>query len=380
MQLAGVVNGKRKEKGMNISWLKRGVLLAILAFASLAVVACSDDDDSASASTANGDSHEHADTLQTVKDRGVLKCGISGSLPGFSQLEADGSYTGFDADYCRAVAAAVFGDSSKVEFVETTGANRFETLASGEVDVLIRNTTWTLSRDSDLKQSFAAPTFYDGQGMMVKADSPFQTLEDMDGATICVNRATTTELNLASQFLERGLTYTALTFETTDLLQEAFVAGRCDGWTTDKSGLASRRGVYPEGPDALRILAVTMSKEPLGPLTRHGDDEWFDIVAWVTFGTFQAEELGVSSANVDAQIANPDSVAVALMLGVGYDGGDVTDMGLAVGPQFMQAVLKQVGNYGEIYEKNITPLGLEREGSLNALWTNGGLIYSPPIR
>ena len=208
-------------------------------------------------------------------------------------------------------------------------------LKRGEVDVLIRNTTWTLSRDSDLKQSFAAPTFYDGQGMMVKADSPFQTLEDMDGATICVNQGTTTELNLASQFLERGLTYTALTFETTDLLQEAFLAGRCDGWTTDKSGLASRRGVYPEGPDALRILAVTMSKEPLGPLTRHGDDEWFDIVAWVTFGTFQAEE---------------------------------------------QAVLKQVGNYGEIYEKNITPLGLEREGSLNALWTNGGLIYSPPIR
>jgi general L-amino acid transport system substrate-binding protein len=365
---------------MSMSWLRRGFLLSLLALASVALIACSSDDEDNTSASATDSAASGESTLEKVKDRGTLKCGISGSLPGFSQLEADGSYTGFDADYCRAIAAAVFGDSSKVEFVETTGANRFETLASGEVDVLIRNTTWTLSRDSDLKQSFAAPTFYDGQGMMVKADSPFQTLEDMDGATVCVNQGTTTELNLASQFLERGLTYTALTFETTDLLQEAFLAGRCDGWTTDKSGLASRRGVYPDGADALRILAVTMSKEPLGPLTRHGDDEWFDIVAWVTFGTFQAEELGVSSANVDAQIASPDSVATALLLGVGYEGGDVTDMGLAVGPQFMQAVLKQVGNYGEIYEKNITPLGLKREGSLNALWINGGLIYSPPIR
>ena len=352
---------------------RRLLRLGVLAIAAVGifVLACGDDDD-------NG-----GDTLSAVIDRDELKCGVNESVPGFGFLQPDGAYSGFDVDFCRAVAAAVLGDADKVEFVPLTAAARFESLSSGEIDVLIRNTTWTSSRDSDLSASFAVTTFYDGQGMMVRAASGFQTLEDMVGATICVLQGTTTELNLDDRFSGAGIPYTPLTFEDNETLQAAFVEERCDGWTSDKSQLASRRSAFPAdagGPESLVVLAETFSKEPLGPLTRDGDSEWFDVVNWVVIGMITADEFGITSQNVAQAVANPANKNVARLLGVSFDGGDVFDPGLGIELDFMQQVLKQVGNYDEVYQKNIAPLGLAREGTLNASWLNGGLIYAPPVR
>ena len=311
-------------------------------------------------------------TLAKVQGLGVLNCGVSGTLPGFSFAEADGTVNGFDADYCRAVAAAVFGDATKVAFRPSNASERFPILQSGEIDVLVRNTTWTISRDTSLGFNFAPTTFYDGQGMLVRKDSGITTLEDLNGATICVNAGTTTEKNLADVFRSRGINYEAVVFAETAEEREAYDSGRCDAWTTDKSGLVASITQLAD-PSAHVILEETMSKEPLGPLVRHGDDNWFDIVKWTVYCTFQAEELDVTSANVDEMLGSDDP-QVLNMLGVEGDLGQA--MGL--NNDFCYQVIKQVGNYAEIYDKNLGPFNLPR--GLNSQWTDGGLLYSPPFR
>lgn len=315
------------------------------------------------------------DTLAEVQARGILNCGVSGTLPGFSFVEEDGSISGFDADYCRAVAAAVLGDASAVEFRTSNASERFPILQSGEIDVLVRNTTWTISRDTSLGFNFAPTTFYDGQGMMVRKDSGIETLEDLEGGTICVNAGTTTEKNLADVFRSRGINYEAVVFAEGPDTRGAYDEGRCDGWTTDKSGLVAGQ-TQLANPDEHKILEETMSKEPLGPLVRHGDDNWFDIVKWTVNCTILAEDLGVDSSNVDDMLGSDDPQVLNLL---GVEG----DLGQAIGlnNDFCYQAIKQVGNYAEIYNANLgpdTPFDLPR--GLNSQWTDGGLLYSPPFR
>jgi len=315
-------------------------------------------------------------TLEAVRARGALRCAGNQSVPGFGYINPDtNEFEGFDIDFCRAVAAAVLGDASAVEIRPTTANERFPVLQSGEVDALFRNTTWTISRDTSLGLDFAPTTFYDGQGMMVRADSGIATLEDLDGGTICVQSGTTTEKNLADVFRARGIEFTPLVFDGADATREAYDQGQCDGFTTDKSGLVSQQ-ILMADPTAHIILDETMSKEPLAPAVRHGDDNWFDIVKWTVFCTIQAEELGIASDNVDTFLGGEDPVVQNLL-------GEAGDLGLAMGlnNDFCYQVVKQVGNYGEIYNRNLgpdTPFNLPR--GLNELYTNGGLMYSPPFR
>lgn len=357
-----------------INYRIRFMVVALSIFAVFLLTACSSDEDGSSASAVSS-----SNTLQTVIDRGVLKCGVNDNLTGFGVVNSAGQFEGFDIDFCKAVAAAILGDSSKVEYVPLTASARFEALAANEIDLLIRNTTWTASRDRDLGNDFTAPTFYDGQGMMVKAASGYNSIESMSGTTVCVLQGTTTELNLDDRFASAGIPYTPLTFETNDPLQAAYEEGRCDGWTTDKSGLASKRAGFPNPNDHV-VLAETLSKEPLGPLTRDNDSEFYDVVQWVVFGMMQAEESGITSSNVASMASNPADPGMARLLGVGFDGGEPSDFSFGIQVDFMQKVISQVGNYGEVYDRHLVPLGLTREGSLNALWTEGGLIYAPPFR
>jgi general L-amino acid transport system substrate-binding protein len=315
-------------------------------------------------------------TLDTVLARGKLICGGNQAVPGFGYLNEDGSFSGFDIDFCRALAAAIFGDPTKVEIRPLTAAERFTALQTGEIDVLSRNTTWSLQRDTELGTNFVHTTFYDGQGMMVRKDSGITTLEQLDGATICVQAGTTTELNLADVFSSREIAYSNLTFETADDTAGAYEEGRCDGFTTDKSGLVSRRTVMAD-PSAHVILDETMSKEPLGPVVRHGDDQWFDIVQWTVFAMFVGEEYGVSSANVDSMKATTIIPEVAKLLG--NEGEMGTKLGLS--NEWAYNIIKLVGNYAEVYNRNLgpeTPTYIPR--GLNSLYTDGGLLYSPPVR
>jgi general L-amino acid transport system substrate-binding protein len=330
-----------------------------------------------------GDDDESGGTLQTVLDRGELRCGVKETQPGFGFLAPDGTRSGNDIEFCRAVAAAVLGNANAVQFVPASAQDRFELLASGEIDVLIRTTTWTASRDAELKGDFVSTTFYDGQGMMVRSDSGITKLKDLEGATICVTSGTTTEGNLDDQFIARGISYTALSFEDDAQIQAAFIEGRCDGWTADKSNLAGQRASFPEsagGSAALIILGETLSKEPLGPVTPDNDSEWHDVVQWVVYGMIIADELGITSQNVADAAANPANRTVARLLGVGIDGNAPEDFGLGIPVDFMQKVLFQVGNFDEVYQRTLAPIGLERAGSLNALWVDGGAIFAPPMR
>jgi len=314
--------------------------------------------------------------LETVRSRGVVKCGGNQSVPGFGYINPDtNEFEGFDIDFCKAVAAAVLGDATKFEIRPTTANERFPVLQSGEIDVLIRNTTWTLSRDTNLGADFQPTTFYDGQGMMVRKDSGITALEGLEGGTICVQSGTTTEKNLADVFRARGIDFTPVVFDDADKTREAYDQGQCDGFTTDKSGLVSQQILLTE-PDAHVILEETMSKEPLGPLTRHGDNNWGDIVMWTVNCTFETEELGITSQNVDSFLGSDDPVVQNVL-------GEVGDLGTYMGlnADWCYQVVKQVGNYGEIYARNLgpdTPFNLAR--GLNNQWTNGGLIYSPPFR
>lgn len=317
-------------------------------------------------------------TLETVKERGFLNCQVGLPTPGFYALADDGTWSGIDVDMCRAVSAAIFGDPDKVEYQSVTSAVRFTALANSESDMLSRTTTWTAIRDTQLGLDFTAVNFYDGQGFMVPVDSGINSTLELDGATICVLTGTTTELNLADYFRAKGMEFTPVTNENVNVLVETYLGGGCDAYTNDKSGLAARRSAFPE-PAAHKILPETVSKEPLGPVVRQGDDAWANLVRWVMYGMMNAEELGITKANVEEMAANATDPNIARLLGVEGNIGE----GLGVSPTFMVDVIKAIGNYGETYEANIgenTPIGIPRANSLNALWTEGGIIYAPPFR
>jgi general L-amino acid transport system substrate-binding protein len=317
-----------------------------------------------------------ATTLDDVKARGELICGSNTGLTGFGAPDANGEYQGFDAALCKALAAAVLGDASKVKFVPTTGETRFTALASGEVDVLIRNSTWTFSRDNDLKFDFVAVNYYDGQGFMVRKDLGVSSAKELDGATICIQTGTTTELNLADFFKSNNISYTPVTVADDSEGQRQYVAGACDAYTTDASGLAASRATLADADNHI-ILPEIISKEPLGPVVRHGDNQWGDIVRWTYFALLIAEEKGITKANLEEVAGSTTDPEVKRLLGLEGDMGAM--MGL--GATWAKDAIMVSGNYGEIFEANIgasTPIGLAR--GLNALWTQGGLQYAPPIR
>lgn len=318
----------------------------------------------------------YGETLRTIQSRGRLICGVNSQVPGFGYIDSTGAYAGIDVDFCKALAAAIFGDASLVEYRPVTATERFTALQSGEIDILIRNTTWTLTRDTELNGNFVATTFYDGQGMMVPSDSGITSLQDMDGGTVCVQTGTTTELNLADVMAALGVSYTPAVYEDADGTFGAYAEDRCDGVTTDKSGLVSRRSALAD-PENHVILDVTMSKEPLGPMVRHGDDQWFDIVQWTVFATFAAEEYGVTSANVDQVRSTTDEPEVRRLLGV----EDEMGAKLGLNNDFAYNIISQVGNFGEIYDRNLGPNTLTFiPRGINNLYTEGGLIYAPPFR
>jgi general L-amino acid transport system substrate-binding protein len=316
-------------------------------------------------------------TLETVRSRGSLVCGVNATgLAGFTNINADGTYSGFDVDFCRAVAAAVLGDSQAVTFRGLSAQERFTALQTGEVDVLIRNTTWTTNRDTALGFDFAPTTFYDGQGFMARKNANIAEIDDLDGTTVCVQSGTTTELNLADVMAANDIEYTPLVFNEQPQIIAAYQEGACDAWTTDKSGLVSELTKLETPADHV-ILEATISKEPLGPAVRHGDNQWYDIVKWVVYVTFAAEEYGITSANVDQEFIENEDPNVQRLLGV--DPEKVLEFGLEANA-FLN-VIKQVGNYAEIYERNMgesTPTYIPR--GLNESYINGGLHYAPPIR
>ena len=319
-------------------------------------------------------------TLDAVIANDSVRCGTRDALPGFAVLTPEGDHVGFDSDFCRAIAAAVLGDAEKVEMVDLETADRFTALQSGEIDVLVRNTTWTATRDGAEGATFLTPTLYDGQGIMVAADSGFGAITDLDGVIVCVAQGPTTEGNAANEASRLGLTWEVRAFENTDLIQEAFIAGQCDAWSADSTQLVALRSVYPDGPEALTILPEIFSKEPLAPAVADGDNEWAQAVNWAVLATIQAEEFGIDSTNVDS-FGDTEDISIQRFLGLeveGDDGAAVLDPGLGLPSDFAFQVVSQVGNYGEIFEEHLTPLGLER--GLNSLWTDGGLLYSPPYR
>jgi len=316
-----------------------------------------------------------AGTLEDVKERGVLRCVVSTGIAGFASPDAQGVWKGFDIDFCRATAAAVIGDASKIKAVTSTGKTRFTKLNAGEGDVLWRNTTITFTRDVGVKLRFHGVNYYDGQGFMVRKSLGLKSAKELGGASVCIQTGTTTELNLADYFHANGMIYEAVTIETNDEARQNYQEERCDVYTTDASGLASTRSALPD-PGAHMILPEIISKEPLGPATRHGDDQWSDIITWVLNATITAEEKGVTSSNVDQMKSSKDPEVLRLL---GVEGSQGEELGL--NKDWAYQLIKQVGNYGEIFERNIgvnTPIGLAR--GQNALWTNGGLQYSPPFR
>ena len=313
--------------------------------------------------------------LQTVKERGYLVCGVNAGLPGFASEDDEGNWSGLDVDFCRAVSAAVFGDADKVEYLGLNSAQRFPTLASGSIDILSRNTTWTISRDVNLMFEFAGVSYYDGQGFLVPASLGITSARGLDGAFVCIASETTSELNLNDYFAENNMAYKPIYVEGNKDAKAKLFAGECDVFTTDASGLASARA-GAENPDDWVVLPEIISKEPLGPLVRQGDQEWEDVVRWTLFAMINAEEMGITSRNVDDMLA-AQSKEVKRLLGVeGYMGPM-----LGLGMKFGYNIIKQVGNYGESFTKHIgpgTPLNLER--GLNNLWNNGGILYVPPFR
>jgi len=316
-----------------------------------------------------------AATLDTVKSRGQLVCGTSPGVPGFSLPDGQGQWKGLDVDLCRAVAVAVFGDATKVKYIPLNPKDRFAAVQSGEVDVLSRQTTWSLSRDSSLGLSFSPITYYDGQALMVKKTLGIKSAKELNGATICVQGGTTTELNIADFFQKSGLKYDPVSFASGDEAIKAFEAGRCDVFTTDASALYAYR-LKATNPQDFVVLPELISKEPLGPAVRRGDEAWANIVRWTHYAMINAEELGLTSANVDEQLksANPE---VKRFLGTDGKLGE----GLGLSNDWAYRIVKQVGNYGESYERNLgpnSPLGIPR--GANKLWSDGGLQYAPPFR
>ncbi|WP_426415355.1 amino acid ABC transporter substrate-binding protein [Aestuariirhabdus sp. LZHN29] len=313
-------------------------------------------------------------TVDAVKAKGYVQCGVNTSLPGFSAPDSQGKWEGLDVDLCRSIAAAVLGDASKTKFSPLTAAQRFTALQSGEIDVLTRNTTWTLTRDTKLGLNFGGVNYYDGQGFMVAKEMGIKSATELSGATVCVEPGTTTELNLADYFRANNMEFSPVVIEDANEAIQAFFAGRCDVYTTDASGLASYRQTSAPNPDDYEILPEIISKEPLGPAVRHGDDEWLDIVAWSLTASLEAEEKGITSANVD-QMKGSNDPSIQRLLGVTPGMGEA----LGLDEAWAYNIIKQVGNYGESYDRNVTQkLGLDR--GINALWNKGGLMYPNPAR
>lgn len=316
-----------------------------------------------------------AATLDDVKAKDYVQCGVTGGVAGFSAPDANNVWTGLEVDFCRAVAAAIFNDAGKVRYTPLTSQERFAALSAGEIDILSRTTTWTMSRDTDLGISFIGTMYYDGQGFMVRKADGIASALDLSGAAICIESGTTTELNAADYFAANNLEFNTVVFVDQDEVVKAYEDGRCDVYTTDASALAAERSKFAV-PDDHVILPEIISKEPLGPVVRQGDDQWFKINRWAYYALLEAEELGVTSANVDEMLGS-DNPAIKRLLGVEGDFG--APIGLT--KDWAYQIIKLVGNYGEAFDRNVgtaTDIGLER--GLNALWTNGGLQYAPPIR
>jgi general L-amino acid transport system substrate-binding protein len=316
-----------------------------------------------------------AGTLEAVKERGVVQCGVSTGLPGFSVADDKGQWTGLDVDLCRAVAAATLGDASKVKYIPLTAKERFTALQSGEIDVLSRNTTWTQTRDVTLGLNFAGVNYYDGQGFMVSKELGVSSAKELDGAAVCIQSGTTTELNLADYFRLQGMSYSPVVFDTSDQTVKGFEAGRCDVLTSDQSQLYALR-IKLEKPDSAMVLPEVISKEPLGPVVRQGDDVWFNIVKWSHNAMINAEELGLTSANIDSMKTSNDPNISRF---IGMDGPKGSGMDLS--DDWAYQIVKQVGNYGESFDRNVgasSPLKISR--GLNALWNQGGLQFAPPMR
>jgi general L-amino acid transport system substrate-binding protein len=312
-------------------------------------------------------------TLEAVQKKGFVQCGVNVGLAGFSQPDSQGVWKGIDVDLCRAVAAAVFGDAGKVRYTPLTAQQRFTALQSGEIDILSRNTTWTITRDTSLGLNFVGVNYYDGQGFMVPAKKKVKSAKQLNGATVCVQPGTTTELNLADYFRTHNMKFKPVVIEKLEEVLNAYFSGRCDVYTTDVSGLVAVRASRAPKPAEHVILPEVISKEPLGPAVRHGDDRWFDIVKWSLFAMIEAEELELSSKNIEQQAGSPNP---AIQRFVGAT-GDIGKM-LGLDNRWAVNIVKQVGNYGESFDANLKPLGFER--GLNKLWTQGGLMYAPPVR
>lgn len=316
------------------------------------------------------------ETLKAVRKKGFVRCGVNTALPGFSNPDAKGKWKGLDVDICRAVAAAVFGNAEKLKFTPLSSKERFTALQTGEVDILSRNTTWTLTRDSALGLHFAGVVYYDGQGFMVKKNLGVKAASELDGAAICINAGTTTELNVADFFRTRSMTYTPVVFDKPEETIAAFEAGRCDVFTADQSQLYALR-LQLKNPADAKILPDVISKEPLGPAVRQGDDEWFNIVKWSLFAMINAEEMGINSDNVEEKKAGSKNPALRRLLGLEGNKGE----GLGLSNDWAYQIVRQVGNYGEAFERNLgtgSPLKIRR--NQNRLWNDGGLVYAPPVR
>ncbi|MBI4194779.1 MAG: amino acid ABC transporter substrate-binding protein [Betaproteobacteria bacterium] len=312
-------------------------------------------------------------TLDAVRSKGYVQCGVNTGLAGFSQPDSKGMWRGIDVDLCRAVSAAVFGDAAKVRYTPLTAQQRFTALQSGEVDVLARNTTWTITRDTSLGLNFVGVNYYDGQGFMVPKKLNVKSAKQLNGATVCVQPGTTTELNLADYFRANRMTFKPVVIEKLEEVLNAYFAGRCDVYTTDVSGLVAVRASRAPNPADHVILPEVISKEPLGPVVRHGDDRWFDVVKWSLFAMLEAEELGLGAKTIDQHL-NSTNPSIQRFTGATGDIGKA----LGLDNRWAYSIVKQVGNYGESFERNLVPLGFER--GLNRLWTQGGLMYAPPIR
>jgi general L-amino acid transport system substrate-binding protein len=312
-------------------------------------------------------------TLDAVRNKGFVQCGVNTGLAGFSLPDSKGIWRGIDVDLCRAVAAAVLGDAGKVRYTPLTAQQRFTALQSGEVDILARNTTWTLTRDTSLGLNFVGVNYYDGQGFIVHRKLNVKSAKQLNGATICVQPGTTNELNLADWFRANRMTFKTVVIEKLEEVLNAYLVGRCDAYTTDQSGLIALRGSRMPKPEEHVILPEIISKEPLGPAVRHGDDRWFDVVKWSMFAMMEAEELGLTSQNVAEQAKNP-SPSIQRFVGASGELGKM----LGLDNRWALNIVRQVGNYAESFDSNLKPLGFER--GLNRLWNQGGLIYAPPIR
>lgn len=315
-------------------------------------------------------------TLDAVKARGTVICGVNGNRAGFSALDSQGQWQGMDVDTCKAIAAAVLGDSEKVQFVKTTTQTRFTALQTGEVDVLTRNVTWTLGRDAKLGIDFVAPTFYDGQGFMVNRNTGAKSVKDLNGATVCVLPGSTSEKVAADVFKANGLSYTPVVIESKKELNTAFFGGRCDVHVQSTSGLSSARATVASNPDDYVILPGVYGKDPMGPVVRQGDPQWKDVVAWSVYAMMEAEESGVTSKNVD-EMKNSEDANIARLLGAKGKLGE----SLGLDDEWAYRIIKQVGNYGEVFDRNVgkdSPLNLSR--GINDLWTRGGLLYAPPFK